>query len=140
MKDGFDLERFVTAQESLYETAYEEICRGAKESCWMWFIFPQLKGLGRSETAKFYGICGEEEARAYLEHPVLGERLIQCCEALLQHGDKTALQIFGSIDAVKLRSCMTLFEAVSCDPLFDQVLQTFFDGKKDGRTLALLEN
>lgn len=138
MGDEYDLSRFLTAQDELYETALRELVQGEKESCWMWFVFPQLKGLGRSSTSKFYGIADASEALAYYEHPVLGARLIECCEAILEHEDKSALEIFGGIDCQKLRSCATLFERCTGDFIFYQVLEQFFDSRRDELTLRLL--
>ena len=134
-----DLTRFLAAQERDYERALTEIRRGRKSSHWIWYIFPQLKGLGSSSNASFYGIEGLEEASAYLRHPVLGPRLIEISRALLAHAGKTATGIMGSPDDLKLRSCMTLFARVpGADPVFSRVLTQFFDGKKDERTLSML--
>ena len=110
-----DLERFVEAQADTYAAALAELAAGEKQTHWMWFIFPQLRGLGSSQTANFYGIDDRDEATAYLNHNLLGPRLIACCEALLTHKDKTAHAIFGSPDDLKLRSSMTLFEATADD-------------------------
>jgi uncharacterized protein (DUF1810 family) len=109
MSDPYDLERFVTAQKGVYETALKELREGCKRSHWMWFVFPQIAGLGRSPMAQRYAISGLDEARAYLAHPVLGPRLRATTEALLEHHRRSAEQIMGGIDAVKLRSSMTLF-------------------------------
>jgi uncharacterized protein (DUF1810 family) len=134
-----NLQRFVEAQQGVFETALEELRVGSKQSHWMWFVFPQLAGLGRSSTAQYFAICSRHEARAYLNHWLLGSRLRQCLAALLQWaGKRTAEQMFGPIDAVKLRSSLTLFEAVSNDPLFGRALDAFFGGERDERTLALL--
>ena len=136
-----DLSRFVTAQAGVYATALEEIRRGRKRTHWMWFVFPQLRGLGVSPTAQHFGITGEAEARAYLEHPVLGPRLIECCEALLPHAGKSPESIFGYPDYLKLRSCMTLFAHVSeTGSVFHSVLEKFYDGKADEMTLELLQH
>ena len=136
--DPHDLQRFVDAQEWAIADALAELEAGRKRTHWMWFIFPQLAGLGRSETARFFGIRFADEARAYLAHPLLGSRLRQCCAALLRHRGRSAEAIMGSIDAVKLRSSMTLFEAVGDDPAcFADVLEAFFDGR-DPETLRLL--
>ena len=133
------MERFVKAQEGIYATALAELQAGEKETHWMWFIFPQMRGLGTSVMAYVYGITGAEEARAYLAHPILGPRLIACCEALLTHMDLTAEDILGDVDAMKLRSSMTLFAQVSeSDSIFHRVLARFCDGQPDERTLALL--
>lgn len=136
------MERFVKAQEAMYDTALRELKQGEKESHWIWFIFPQLYGLGRSETAQFYGIRGRQEAMDYLSHPVLYPRLVTCCEALLMHSDKNAEDVMGwDVDALKLWSSMTLFACCSApDSVFHQVLQAFYHGKQDPNTLALLQN
>ena len=122
--DPFHLERFVEAQAGgVYEQALAELRAGAKRSHWMWFIFPQHRDLGRSPTAKFYGLSGVEEARAYAAHPLLGARLRECAAAVLEHlGDTSAEAILGPVDAMKLRSSMLIFaEAVPDEPLFDEV-------------------
>jgi len=137
--DPYKLQRFIDAQEEEFEIALEELREGSKRSHWMWFIFPQLAGLGLSPTAQYFAISSVEEARAYLEHPLLGSRLRLCLGALMQwDGKRTAEQILGPIDATKLRSSLTLFEAASGDPSFDAVLDAFFGGARDDRTLALL--
>ena len=133
------LERFVEAQEKMYSTAMKEIQTGKKRSHWMWYIFPQLRGLGRSSMAHIYGILGLEEARAYLEHPWLSGRLYELCVALLHHKDKSAYEIFGDIDAMKLKSSMTLFALTSEDyTIFDEVLDAFFEGHMDETTVKLI--
>jgi uncharacterized protein (DUF1810 family) len=137
--DSFDLERFVAAQAGSYVDALAELKAGRKRSHWMWFVFPQLAGLGRSETARFYGIRSADEARAYLNHALLGARLRECCAALLHHQGTPAETILGSIDALKLKSSMTLFEAVADDPApFAAVLDAFYGGARDPLTLDLL--
>jgi uncharacterized protein (DUF1810 family) len=135
-----DLDRFMAAQEPAYEAAIGELRRGRKTGHWMWFIFPQLSGLGRSETSRYYAIASIDEARAYLEHPVLGARLRECVNALLGlPAARSAEDTFGSVDAVKLRSSMTLFaRAAPKDPLFARALERFFRGDPDGATDALL--
>ncbi|TDV46507.1 uncharacterized protein (DUF1810 family) [Pseudomonas graminis] len=139
MNDPFDLQRFVEAQASTHERALAELKSGRKQSHWMWFVFPQLAGLGHSDMARRYGISGREEAIAYLQHPILGERLASCCEALLEWKDRSAMQIMGSPDDMKLRSSMTLFALVAPDPpAFQKVLEAFFDGKLDAVTLSKL--
>lgn len=131
------LDRFVTAQENIYEQARAEIAAGSKRTHWMWFIFPQIAGLGFSETAKHYAIRDLDEARAYLAHPILGPRLLDCA-ALLQTATKSAAEIFGYPDDLKLCSSMTLFAAAAADPTpFNQVL-THLCGKPDQRTLEIL--
>lgn len=139
MADQRDLERFVDAQSGTFDTALAELRRGRKVGHWMWFVFPQLRGLGRSETSTFFGLDGLAEAQAYLAHPVLGPRLRAACEAILDaEGDAEA--ILGPIDAMKLRSSMTVFERAAPDePLFRAVLDRFYAGERDSRTLELLE-
>lgn len=134
MDDPFDLDRFVRAQDhgSTYRRALGELRRGRKQTHWMWFVFPQLAGLGRSHLAREYAITSADEARAYANHPVLGLRLRECARTLIEldHGDPDA--IFGSVDSLKLRSCMTLFcRAVPDEPLFGQVLDQYFGGVPD---------
>ncbi|ATE65575.1 DUF1810 domain-containing protein [Rhizorhabdus dicambivorans] len=138
MIDPFDLDRFVVAQEASHEGALAEIRRGRKRSHWMWFIFPQLAGLGRSPTAQHYAIRSLEEARGYLAHPVLGARLRSCVEALQDLEQGTADGVFGEVDAMKLRSSLTLFEAASGERLFAAALERWFDGCRDAATLRLL--
>ncbi|MBO5745664.1 MAG: DUF1810 domain-containing protein [Clostridia bacterium] len=134
-----NLQRFERAQNGVYDTALKEIRNGDKRSHWMWFVFPQLRGLGKSEMATFYGIADLNEAKAYLAHPVLGARLLECCEAVLLNKNKTAHEIFGGIDAKKLRSSMTLFLVASDkNAVFQEVLDRFYGGKKDGATLKIL--
>lgn len=139
--DPFELERFVAAQDAggAYERALGELRAGRKTSHWMWFVFPQLAGLGHSPMARRYAIASLDEARAYLAHPVLGARLRACAHALLDDGDRTARAILGQVDALKLRSSMTLFaRAAPGEPLFGEVLERFYDGVADDRTDALL--
>ena len=139
--EDVDLERFVDAQDSggTYEQALVELRRGRKTSHWMWFVFPQVVGLGRSGIAQQYALSGLDEARAYLAHPVLGPRLRECCEALLGLENASANQVLGSIDAMKLRSSVTLFSrAQPEESLFPAVLDRFFDGHPDDRTDELL--
>lgn len=136
--DENNIERFVRAQEHAYNVALDEINAGQKRTHWMWFIFPQLRGLGYSDTSWFYGIDGLEEAKEYMKHDVLGPRLLQITNKLKKHTNKTASDIFGYPDDLKLRSCMTLFEQVSDDPIFGEILDTFFDGKRDELTLEML--
>jgi uncharacterized protein (DUF1810 family) len=138
-EDPFDLSRFLSAQESVFETALRELRQGRKASHWMWFIFPQLDGLGTSSMAKKYAISGLEEARAYLRHPVLGPRLLECCRAILSVEGKSASEIMGYPDDMKLRSSMTLFSLVDGSPSeFREVLSKVFEGKPDQRTRQLL--
>lgn len=140
MKENKELVRFLDAQNQMYLKALMEVRNGKKESHWMWFVFPQIRGLGLSETAKFYGIADLEEAEAYLAHPVLGKHLIEISEALLKIEDKTATEIFGTPDDMKLRSCMTLFSKVpGTDEVFGKVLDKYFGGSQDDYTEELLE-
>jgi uncharacterized protein (DUF1810 family) len=133
------LQRFVTAQEQDFDAALQELKTGRKRSHWMWYIFPQLLGLGFSETTKFYAIKDLKEAQNYLEHPVLGPRLVKISEALL-HLQLPAKQVFGSPDDLKLHSSMTLFSEVpGANPVFELVLQKLFKGQKDPKTLLLLK-
>lgn len=136
-----NLERFVKAQENDYYTALNEIRAGHKVSHWMWYIFPQLKGLGKSSMSSYYGIEDGNEALQYYQHPILGQRLIEISKALLQLPEElTSLDIFGSIDSWKLKSCMTLFFQVSNDEVFNNVLMKFYDGRKEQRTMSKLNN
>src|ERR687890_544601 len=123
---GFDLDRFVEAQAAPYAGALAELRRGRKQSHWMWFVFPQVAGLGSSAMSQHYAIGSLEEARAYLDHPVLGPRLVESAQAVLSHPDRSAREIMGSPDDAKLRSSMTLFALAGSEPLFQQVLDTFF--------------
>lgn len=134
-----DLSRFLNAQEKDYTTALAEIQSGRKRSHWMWYIFPQIAGLGLSETSKFYAIRDRAEAEAYLQHPVLGKRLIEISRALEALEDDHATRIFGSPDDLKLKSSMTLFAALSVtDPVFAEILAKYFNGIQDWETLRLL--
>jgi uncharacterized protein (DUF1810 family) len=135
--DRDPLQRFVEAQDGggTYERALAELRAGRKASHWMWFVFPQRAGLGRSDMSRRYAIASPEEARAYLEHPVLGPRLVECAEALLAHEGASAREILGEVDAVKLRSSMTLFAGVAPgQPAFRRVLERYFDGEPDEAT------
>ncbi len=133
------LQRFVDAQAGVVEDACAELRAGCKQSHWMWFIFPQLRGLGHSAMAQRYGIASRAEALAYWQHPLLGPRLKHCMQLLLAHEGLSAQDMLGAIDALKLRSCATLFAAVAPDePVFTQVLARFYGGVGDERTLALL--
>ena len=137
--DPHDLARFVTAQRGTYEVALDELKSGAKQSHWMWFIFPQVAGLGSSTMATHYAVRSRAEANAYLSHPVLGPRLRECAEALLRIRDKSAEQIMGRPDDVKLRSSMTLFAAISePNSPFHAVLDRYFSGQSDPKTLQYL--
>jgi uncharacterized protein (DUF1810 family) len=138
--DPFDLARFVKAQEGVYERALQELKQGEKRSHWMWFIFPQIEGLGRSPVARFYSMKSGAEAKAYLAHPLLGARLIECCQVLLRLSGRSASEIFGYPDDLKLRSSMTLFASVS-EPgsVFAQVIDRYYEGKPDQVTLDALK-
>jgi uncharacterized protein (DUF1810 family) len=141
-RDGYDLERFVRAQEGVYEQACAELRAGRKRTHWMWFIFPQIKGLGSSEMAMRYAIASIEEAKAYLEHPVLGSRLRECTQTVLDVKGKTAEEIFGYPDNLKFHSSMTLFaqaaEISEEDLVFSQALDKYFEGKEDAGTIERL--
>ena len=134
----YNLNRFVEAQEKTYDIALSEIKKGHKQSHWMWFIFPQHKDLGRSSTAKFYGISDLKEAEQYLRHQILGERLKEISKELLKHKGKSAIEIFGEVDALKLKSSMTLFEIIEPNSVFHEILEEFYQGDKDNYTLKLL--
>ena len=137
-----DLQRFLDAQDAggTYERALAELAAGHKASHWIWFVFPQIAGLGESEMSRRFAISSLLEARAYAEHPILGERLRACAEALLGHRDRSAEEILGGIDAIKLRSSMTLFaRAAPAEPLFDEVLDAFFAGAADPATEARID-
>jgi uncharacterized protein (DUF1810 family) len=142
--DMRDLERFVRAQDSggTYASALSELRAGAKRGHWMWFVLPQLSGLGRSETARAYAVSGLAEARAYLRHPVLGPRLRECADALDALDTDDPVRVLGPVDAAKLRSSMTLFELAAPDPEeaepFARVLEHFFDGRRDDATTEML--
>ena len=137
--DFNSLDRFVQAQTLMYPSVLKQMQNGKKTSHWMWFMFPQLRGLGTSTMAHLYGISGIGEAKAYLAHPVLSERLYKLCGELLKHKDKTALEIFGDIDELKLKSSMTLFALTSEDyTIFDEVLEHFFGGEMDEVTIKLI--
>jgi uncharacterized protein (DUF1810 family) len=139
MDDPYDLARFVAAQEPVYAQALDELRRGRKQSHWMWFIFPQLAGLGLSATSRHFAIRSRAEARFYLDHPLLGSRLRQCTEAVLAHSGEPAKLIFGGVDAAKFRSSMTLFAAASeAEGRFTAALNAFFAGEHDPATLRLL--
>lgn len=141
-----ELNRFLQAQDrpgfggmTVYERALQELKNGKKRTHWMWFILPQLRGLGRSQTAFFYGISDIQEAREYLAHPILGQRLRDCCQALLTHKDKTAVEVLGDIDGHKLRSCATLFACLSEEnSVFHRILEQFYGGSSDPKTKRML--
>lgn len=135
----YNLNRFLEAQQNSYPKALEEIQQWQKQSHWMWFIFPQIKGLGFTDFNVFYGIENLEEAQAYYDHPVLGNRLTEISQVLLDIENKTALEIMGKPDERKLRSCMTLFSLLpNANPVFQNVLEKYYQGIKDEKTIALL--
>ena len=140
MSGPFDLQRFVDAQDAggTYAAALAELRAGRKTTHWMWFVFPQVAGLGRSATAQHYAISGADEARAYLAHPVLGPRLLECARALAALDTRDPVAVLGGTDAQKLRSSMTLFAAVSDEPVFAEVLDRYFAGARDEATTARL--
>jgi uncharacterized protein (DUF1810 family) len=138
--DPFDLHRFLIAQEDIYDQVVAELKSGRKRSHWMWFVFPQIDGLGYSTTTAYYAIKSVQEARQYLKHPVLGTRLAGCAELVLAIEGRSISAIFGYPDDLKLKSSMTLFEAVGGPrSVFSSVLEKYFDGERDDRTLRLLE-
>ena len=139
MADPHDLQRFVEAQDPVYAQVCAELAAGAKTSHWMWFVFPQLKALGRSAVAQHFGIASRAQAQAYWQHPLLGPRLKECSGLVLAVEGRTALQILGSPDNLKFRSCMTLFAQVAPhEPVFQRALDKYFGGEGDARTLELL--
>ncbi len=139
--DPHGLNRFTQAQENIYDHALSELSSGQKRSHWMWFIFPQIDGLGHSETAKHFAIKSLAEARQYFNHPVLGPRLLECTEAVLAVEGRSVSTILGYPDDLKLKSSMTLFSQVTTpESVFNQVLEKYFDGKQDAKTLEILEN
>ena len=138
--DPHDLGRFEMAQANQYQMALSEIRGGHKQSHWMWFIFPQFDGLGSSSTSRWYAIKSVAEAQAYLQHPVLGSRLVECCQAAIDVNGLSAFEIFGAPDDMKLRSCATLFAHVSAPgSVFEILLDTFYDGEPDEATLQLID-
>lgn len=140
MNNSYDLSRFTQAHRRDYACALREIRNGHKRSHWMWYIFPQLKGFGQSQTSEYYGISGADEAAAFLEDPYLGANLIEICRALLQLPGNDPVDIFGYTDAIKLRSSMTLFQYVSQgETVFTEVLEKYFYGRPDSRTIKVLE-
>lgn len=141
MQSDKNLKRFTKAQEDIYNIALTELRNGQKYSHWMWFIFPQIEGLGRSDTARYYAIKNSEEARQYLRHSVLGVRLLQCTKAVLAIENRTVSQIFGYPDDMKFKSSMTLFASISNpDSLFTRALDKYFAGEQDSRTLERLKD
>jgi uncharacterized protein (DUF1810 family) len=141
MNAKYDLQRFLDAQERTFEQALKEVRNGRKTSHWMWFIFPQISGLGFSEMAIRYGIRDLHEARSFMDDPVLGKRLVKICEVLRKIKGRTANEIFDSPDDLKLRSCMTLFGLLpNANPVFDAILEQYFNGQKDSRTIELVKD
>jgi uncharacterized protein (DUF1810 family) len=139
MKESYDLERFVEAQEGVYEEVIAELKRGSKTGHWMWYIFPQIKGLGISEISERYSISSIDEATAYVEHPILGGRLKECTQLVMEVDGKLAQEIFGYPDYLKFRSCMTLFsQATQDNQLFEDALTKYFEDKHDPKTLDIL--
>ncbi|OKO91225.1 calpastatin [Bradyrhizobium sp. NAS80.1] len=138
MTAPFDLERFVRAQDPVYRDVQGELARGRKQSHWMWFVFPQVAGLGFSAMSQRYAIASREEAKAYLAHAVLGPRLLECTRLVLAVEGRTINAILGAPDDAKFRSSMTLFGAVSDEPVFDQAIARYFAGERDGATLEIL--
>ena len=143
MFENTDINRFIEAQEVPYFCGYkqalEEVKNGRKTNHWIWYIFPQLRCLGRSSRAHYYGIADRDEAQRYLEHPILGARIREITEVLLEHKDKTALSIFGDIDAVKVRSCMTMFDFLSPNDIFGEVLRSFYNEERCKITLRVMQ-
>lgn len=140
MTDPFDLERFLRAQDPVFRDVLGELARGRKQTHWMWFVFPQVAGLGFSAMSQRYAIGSRAEAEAYLAHPVLGPRLIECTRLVLAVDGRTINAILGAPDDSKFRSSMTLFGAVSNEPVFDEALAKYFAGERDGATLEILSN
>ena len=139
--DKYELNRFVAAQALHYSVALQELRQGKKESHWMWFIFPQVAGIGYSEISRHFAINSTSEASAYLMHPLLGQRLVECCEAVLAIESRTAHEIFGSPDDMKLHACATLFSYVSpTGNIFDRIIVKYFGGKKHMKTISLIES
>jgi uncharacterized protein (DUF1810 family) len=139
--DPYNLSRFVEAQTHDYDEALSEIRAGRKQSHWMWYVFPQFQGLGTSPTSRHFAIRSAAEAGAYLANPILGPRLLECAETVLRINGRSALEIFGSPDDMKLRSCATLFAAVSPgDSAFHRIIEKYFHGERDQRTIQLLES
>jgi uncharacterized protein (DUF1810 family) len=138
--DQYNLNRFIEAQMTTYEGAMLELTQGRKESHWVWYIFPQIEGLGRSDTAKLYSIKSLEEGRAYLEHPVLGPRLIEACEILLNLKDASMDEVMGFPDDLKLLSSMTLFELISgSNSIFTKMIEIYFDDERDKNSLGMIK-
>ena len=139
MSDKFDLDRFIKAQEHSYERALADVKDGRKKGHWIWYIFPQIVGLGMSPTAVHYSIVSLDEAKAYMENPVLGKRLIEISQALLDCGVDDPVEVFGSLDSMKVCSSMTLFELTKASDVFSNVLDTLYDGERDTLTLDIVK-
>jgi uncharacterized protein (DUF1810 family) len=139
MADPFNLQRFVTAQAPVLDIVRDELAAGAKRTHWMWYIFPQLAGLGHSVMSQTYALSGLPESRAYFAHPILGTHLIDCTRLVLGQQGRSAVQIFGAVDALKFRSCMSLFAAAAVEPIFAQALEKYFGGQPDPATMQLLQ-
>ena len=140
-QDPFNLQRFLDAQKNDYADALREIKQGYKQSHWIWFIFPQMRGLGMSYMAEYYGISSIEEARAYLDHPTLRARLLEISTALLKHkGKSTAYEILGTIDAIKVRSSVTLFDHIMPHAIFAKVLDAFYNSQRDEKTTQMIQS
>jgi uncharacterized protein (DUF1810 family) len=140
MNDSFDLRRFVEAQQPIYRQVVEELSHGRKQTHWMWFVFPQIKGLGFSAMAQRFAIGSRAEAVSYLAHDLLGPRLIKCTRLVMAASEKTITDILGSPDDMKFQSCMTLFDAISEQEIFAEAIGTFYPDGKDPATLAILDN
>ncbi len=141
MTGNYNLQRFVDSQKNIFATAYSEVAKGRKQSHWMWFVFPQIAGLGHSETSIYYALTDLREATLFLGHPVLGSRLISICDLLLKLDFKDADEIFGNPDDLKLFSSMTLFSQIpNVNPIFKNVLTKYFNGREDSRTLQILKH
>lgn len=138
VQDDYNISRFKDAQERIYPIALRELKEGQKRSHWMWYIFPQLKGLGYSYNSKFYGISGTEEASEYLEDPILGQRLREISNVILNLATDDAVEVLGSIDSLKLKSSMTLFDIVSPNDIFARILDKYFKGQRDNKTLNII--
>lgn len=139
MTDTYKLERFVLAQSSIFHQVKRELANGSKRGHWMWFIFPQIHGLGQSSTSRFYAISSINEASAYLNHSILGPRLIECTELVMKVNNRSARRIFGGVDQLKFHSSMTLFSLVpSANRVFSDALNKYFDGERDCSTLELI--
>lgn len=139
-QNNYNISRFIQAQEGIYPVALRELLEGKKRSHWMWYVFPQLKGLGHSYNSRFYGISGIDEASEYLENPILGQRLREVSNAILSLDTDDAVEVFGGIDSRKLKSSMTLFDSVSPNDIFARVLDKYFNGQRDKITINIIRN